>query len=140
MCLLLPLPLVSWVYCYLFLWCHGFVVTSSSCVMGILLPLPLVAWVCYPFLWCHGFVVTSFFVSWVCCYIFLWCNVFVVTSSSGVMGLFLAHLNRRLIVELIVYEGIRHPSVRHLSSVRLSTFSNDFSSEAVRPILFMFHI
>ena len=50
--------------------------------------------------------------------------------SSG-----LAHLSRRLIGELIVYEGIRHPSVR-----RLSTFSNDISSEAVRPILLIFHI
>ena len=48
---------------------------------------------------------------------------------------FLAHLSRRLIGELIVYEGIRRPSV-----VRLSTFSNDISSEAVRPILFIFHI
>ena len=48
---------------------------------------------------------------------------------------FLAHLSRRLIGELIVYEGIRRPSVR-----RLSTFLNDISSEAVRPILFIFHI
>ena len=47
----------------------------------------------------------------------------------------LAHLSQRLIGELIVYEGIRRPSVR-----RLSTFSNDISSEAVRPILFIFHI
>ena len=49
---------------------------------------------------------------------------------------FLAH---RLIGELIVYEGIRRPSVRR-PSVRLSTFSNDISSEAVKPILFIFHI
>ena len=49
--------------------------------------------------------------------------------------LFLAHLSRRLIGELIVYKGIRRPSV-----VRLSTFSNDISSEAVRPILLIFHI
>ena len=49
--------------------------------------------------------------------------------------LFLAHLSRRLKGELIVYEGIRRPSVR-----RLSTFSNDISSEAGRPILFIFHI
>ena len=48
---------------------------------------------------------------------------------------FLAHLSRRLIGELIVYEGIRRVSV-----VRRSTFSNDISSEAVRPILFIFHI
>ena len=48
---------------------------------------------------------------------------------------FLAHLSRRLIGELIVYEGIRRPSVR-----LLLTFSNDIYSEAVRPILFIFHI
>ena len=53
---------------------------------------------------------------------------------------FLAHLSRRLIGELIVYKGIRRPSVRRPSVVRLSTFSNDISSEAVRPILFIFHI
>ena len=53
--------------------------------------------------------------------------------------LLLAHLSRRLIGELIVYEGIRRPSVRR-PSVRLSTFSNDISSEAVRPILLIFHI
>ena len=47
----------------------------------------------------------------------------------------LAHMCRRLMGELIVYEDIRRPSV-----VRLSTFSNDISSEAVRPILFIFHI
>ena len=48
---------------------------------------------------------------------------------------FLAHLSRRLIGELLVYRGIRRPSVGPSS-----TFSNDFSSEAVRPILFIFHI
>ena len=53
--------------------------------------------------------------------------------------IFLAHLSRRLIGELLVYRGIRRPSVRR-PSVRLSTFSNDISSEAVRPILFIFHI
>ena len=42
----------------------------------------------------------------------------------------LAHLSRRLIGELIVYEGIRRPSL-----VRLSTFSNYIASEAMRPIL-----
>ena len=52
----------------------------------------------------------------------------------------LAHLRRRLIGELIVYEGIRRPSLVRPSVVRLSTFSNDISSEAVRPILFIFHI
>ena len=55
-------------------------------------------------------------------------------SLVGRFGLFLAHLSRSLIGELIVYEGIRRPSFR------LSTFSNDIFSEAVRPILFVFHI
>ena len=49
--------------------------------------------------------------------------------------LFLAHRSRRLKGELIVYEGIRR-----LSVVRPSTFSNDISSEAEKPILFIFHI
>ena len=44
--------------------------------------------------------------------------------------------SRRLIGELIVYTGIRRPSGVRPSSVRRpSTFSNDISSEAVRPIL-----
>ena len=47
---------------------------------------------------------------------------------------FLAHMSRRLVGELIVYTGIR-TSVR-----RPSLFSNDISSEAVRPILSIFHI
>ena len=46
----------------------------------------------------------------------------------------LAHLSRRLIGELLVYKGIRRPSVRP------STFSNEISSETVRPILSIFHI
>ena len=52
--------------------------------------------------------------------------------------MFLAHLSRRLIGELIVYTGIRRPSVRR-RSVRPSTFSNDISSEAVRPIFSILH-
>ena len=48
--------------------------------------------------------------------------------------LLLAHLSPRLIGELIVYTGIRRPSVRP------STFSNDISSEAVRRIHSIFHI
>ena len=48
----------------------------------------------------------------------------------------LAHLSRMLIVELLVYRGIRRPSVRRPSS----TFSNDFFSEAAGPILLIFHI
>ena len=63
-----------------------------------------------------------------------------VTVLSGILLSLLAHLSRRLIGELIVYKGIRRPSVRRPSSVRLSTFSNDISSEAVRPILLIFHI
>ena len=65
------------------------------------------------------------------------------TTNIGVMLLlpFLAHLSRRLIGELLVYRGIRRPSVRP-SSVRRpsSTFSNDFFSEAAGPILLIFHI
>ena len=53
---------------------------------------------------------------------------------------FLAHLSRRLTGELIVYTGIRRPSVRSPSVVRPSTFSNDISSEAMRRILSIFHI
>ena len=61
-----------------------------------------------------------------------------VYRTIGTLVMFLAHLSRRLIGELIVYEGIRRPSVRCPSFVRrLSTFSNDISSEAVRPILFI---
>ena len=45
---------------------------------------------------------------------------------------FLAHLSQRLIGELIVQAGIR------LSSS--STFSIDLSSEAMKPILNIFHI
>ena len=48
---------------------------------------------------------------------------------------FLAHLSRRLIGELIVYKGIGRTYV-----LRPSTFSNDISSEAEKPILFIFHI
>ena len=55
---------------------------------------------------------------------------------------FLAHVSRRLIGELLVYRGIRRPSgVRRPSVVRRpsSTFSNDFFSEAAGPILLIFH-
>ena len=53
----------------------------------------------------------------------------------------LAHLSRRLTGELIVYKGIRRPSVVRRPSVRRpSTFSNDISSEAVRRILSILHI
>ena len=54
--------------------------------------------------------------------------------------IFLAQLSRRLTGELIVYTGIRRPSVRLASVRRPSTFSNDISSEAVRRILSIFHI
>ena len=57
-----------------------------------------------------------------------------------VMTLFLAHLSRRLTGELIVYKGIRRPSVGRPSVRRPSTFSNDISSEAVRRILSILHI
>ena len=57
-----------------------------------------------------------------------------VTVFHPIDARLLAHRNRRLICELLVYTGIRRPSV-----VRPSTFSNDFSSEAVRTILFILH-
>ena len=48
----------------------------------------------------------------------------------------LAHLSRRLIGELIVYQWLRRPA-----SVRsLSTFSNIFSSETTGPIELIFHM
>ena len=47
----------------------------------------------------------------------------------------LAHLNRRLMGELIVYQSLWHPSV-----VRPSTISNIFSSETTGPIKFKFHM
>ena len=58
-------------------------------------------------------------------------------EGARVLTTFLAHLSRRLIHvgELIIYKGIRRPSV-----VRPSTFSNDIFSEAEKPILFIFHI
>ena len=56
-------------------------------------------------------------------------------QSLHYLFVFLAHLSRRLTGELIVYTGIRRPSV-----FRPSTFSNDISSEAVRQILSIFHI
>ena len=88
--LLLRPSLVSWVFCYLFLLCHSFVVTSSSGQSGVIALFNL-------FLWCHGFVVSSStgvmglllslpLVSWVC-YLFLSCHRFVFTCSSGVTGL-----------------------------------------------------
>ena len=55
----------------------------------------------------------------------------------------LAHLSRRLMGELIVYQSLRRPSVRpsvRPSSVRPSTFSNIFSSETPGPIKLKFHM
>ena len=59
-----------------------------------------------------------------------------ITIFTAVRYHILAHLSRRLIGELIVYTGIRRPSVVR----RPSTFSNDIPSKAVRPILSIFHI
>ena len=47
---------------------------------------------------------------------------------------FLAHLSRRLMGELIVYQLLRRPSVH------LSTFSSIFSSETTGPIKLKFHM
>ena len=46
----------------------------------------------------------------------------------------LAHLSRRLMGELIVYQSLRRPSVRP------STFSNIFSSATIGPIKLKFHM
>ena len=53
---------------------------------------------------------------------------------ESTVRIFLAHLNRRLLGELIVYTGIGRLSLR-----RPSTFSNDISSETVWPILSILH-
>ena len=49
--------------------------------------------------------------------------------------LFLAHLSRRLMGELIVYQSLRRPS-----GVCQSTFSNIFSSETTGQIKLKFHM
>ena len=54
------------------------------------------------------------------------------------LGVSLAHLSRRLMGELIVYQSLRRPSVR--PSLRPSTFSNNFSSETTGPIKLKFHM
>ena len=51
-------------------------------------------------------------------------------------AVFLAHLSRRLMGELIVYRSLRLPS----SVVRPSTFSNIFFSETTGPIKLKFHM
>ena len=55
---------------------------------------------------------------------------------------FLAHLSRRLMVELIVYQSLRRPSVvcRLLSVVFPSTISNIFFSETTGPIKLKLHM
>ena len=55
---------------------------------------------------------------------------------------FLAHLSRRLIGELIVYQwsGVRRPSFRRPSSVRLPQCSNIFFSETAGPIKAKFYV
>ena len=61
------------------------------------------------------------------------------TKISSVGSVFLAHLSRRLMGELIVYQSLRRPSVRP-SVVRPSSFSNIFSSEPTGPIKLKFHM
>ena len=56
------------------------------------------------------------------------------------MCFLLAHLSRRLMGELIVYQSLRHPSVCRPSVGRLSTFSNIFSSETTGPIKLKFQM
>ena len=60
------------------------------------------------------------------------------TWMAHALAQFLAHLSRRLMGELIVYQSLRRLSVVRLS-VRLSTFSNNFSSETTVPIKLKFH-
>ena len=55
-------------------------------------------------------------------------------GGGGFALLLLAHLSRRLMGELIVYQSLRCPSV-----VRPSTFSN-ISSETTGPIKLKFHM
>ena len=65
----------------------------------------------------------------------LYAYVFYDFPATGMQNSdFLAHF--RLIGELIVYTGIRPASGRRLSV----NISKDISSEAVRPILSIFHI
>ena len=67
-------------------------------------------------------------------------TAFYIGTSKAYKYNFLAHLSRRLTGELIVYTGIRRPSVVRPSVRRPSTFSNDISSEAVRRILSILHV
>ena len=61
------------------------------------------------------------------------------TSELVIFRAFLAHLSRRLLGELIVYQSLRRLSVV-CPSVPLSTISNIFSSETTGPIKFKFHM
>ena len=72
------------------------------------------------------------------------CNLFFYTGLIYPTH-FLAHLSRRLMGELIVYQSLRCPSVRpsvrrSSSVVRQSTFSSIFSSETTGPIKLKFHM
>ena len=58
-----------------------------------------------------------------------WCLNRVICNLPTFFMSLLAHLSRRLMGELIVYQSLRRPSVRLSSVVRLSTFSNIFFSE-----------
>ena len=60
--------------------------------------------------------------------------------SLATLVFLLAHLSRRLTGELIVKWSSRRPCVIVRRRPSSSTFSNDFSSEAARPNLFIFHI
>ena len=81
--------------------------------------------------------------------IFFWQNKFICINVASLCCsvhdvknmAFLAHLSRRLTVELIGYPWIRRPSViRRRPSVRPSTFSNIFSSETAWPIKAKFYV
>ena len=61
-------------------------------------------------------------------------------SGEEVFNIYLAHLSRRLIGELILYRqaSVVRPSVVNISNNN-NIFSNDISSEAMKPILAIYY-
>ena len=66
--------------------------------------------------------------------------LFELDQQCHMWSCFLAHLSRRLIGELIVYQWLRRPSSVRRPSVHPSTFSNIFSSETTGPIELIYFI
>ena len=65
------------------------------------------------------------------------CLQFAMVSKFSFRDILLAHLSRRPMGELIVYQSLRRPSV---VPFRPSTISNIFSSETTGPIELKFHM